>query len=168
MADWSAIFLTSVSGSSVAMAATGYAAFAVAMAAGRFAGDWVVARFGASQVLIWGGGLAAGGLALAVTFPTPLVVAFGFAAVGVGLSNVVPVLFSVAARAGSTPAAGIAPVASCGYAGFLSGPPLIGFVASLAGLKVGLGCLVPAALIVMVLGRIAVREPQSEGRRSRM
>ncbi len=112
MADWSAIFLTSVSGSSVAMAATGYAAFAVAMAAGRFAGDWIVARFGASQVLVWGGGLAAGGLALAVTFPAPLVVAIGFAAVGVGLSNVVPVLFSVAARAGSTPAAGIAPVAS--------------------------------------------------------
>ncbi len=160
MADWSAIFLTSVSGSSVAMAATGYAAFAVAMAAGRFAGDGIVARFGAARVLGWGGGLAAGGLALAVTFPAPLIVAIGFAAVGIGLSNVVPVLFSVAARAGSTPSAGIAPVASFGYAGFLSGPPIIGLVASLAGLKVGLGCLVPAALIVMVLGRVAVRRPR--------
>ena len=168
MADWSAIFLTSVSGSSVAMAATGYAAFAVAMAAGRFAGDWIVARFGAPQVLAWGGGLAAGGLALAVTFPAPFIVAIGFAAVGLGLSNVVPVLFSVAARAGSTPSAGIAPVASLGYAGFLSGPPIIGLVASWAGLKVGLGCLVPAALIVMVLGGIAVRMPQSDERRSRM
>lgn len=166
MADWSAIFLTSVSGSSVAMAATGYAAFAVAMAAGRFAGDWIVSRVGARQVLGWGGALAAAGLALAVAFPAPLVVAIGFAAVGVGLSNVVPVLFSVAARAGSTPSAGIAPVATMGYAGFLSGPPLIGFVASVAGLKVGLGCLVPAALIVMVLGRLAVRMPQSEERRS--
>ena len=161
MADWSAIFLTSVSGSSVAMAATGYAAFAVAMAAGRFAGDGIVARFGAPQVLGWGGGLAAGGLALAVTFPAPLIASIGFAAVGIGLSNVVPVLFSVAARAGSTPSAGIAPVASFGYAGFLSGPPMIGLVASLAGLKVGLGCLVPAALIVMVLGRVAVRTPHT-------
>ena len=157
MADWSAIFLTSVSGSSVAIAATGYAAFAVAMAAGRFAGDGVVARFGAPQVLVWGGALAAGGLALAVVVPAPFVVGIGFAAVGIGLSNVVPVLFSVAARAGSTPSAGIAPVATFGYAGFLSGPPIIGFVASWAGLRVGLGCLVPAALIVMVLGRIAVR-----------
>lgn len=163
MADWSAIFLTSVSGSSVAIAATGYAAFAVAMAAGRFAGDGIVARFGAPQVLVWGGALAAGGLALAVVFPAPLVVGIGFAAVGIGLSNVVPVLFSVAARAGSTPAAGIAPVATFGYAGFLSGPPIIGFVASWAGLRVGLGCLVPAALIVMVLGRIAVRSSPSDG-----
>ena len=99
MADWSAIFLTSVSGSSVAIAATGYAAFAVAMAIGRFAGDGIVARFGAPRVLVWSGSLAAGGLGLAVVFPAPLVVAIGFAAVGVGLSNVVPVLFSVAARA---------------------------------------------------------------------
>ncbi len=161
MADWSAIFLTSVSGSSVAIAATGYAAFAVAMAAGRFAGDWIVARFGASRVLVWGGALAAGGLALAIALPAPLVAAIGFAAVGIGLSNVVPVLFSVAARTGSSAAAGIAPVAALGYAGFLSGPPIIGFVASLAGLRFGLGCLVPAALIVMVLGRVVARGPRS-------
>ena len=46
--------------------------------------------------------------------------------------------------------------ATLGYAGFLLGPPFIGFVADLIGLRVALTTLFAAALIVAVTGRRVV------------
>ncbi len=70
--------------------------------------------------------------------------------VGLGLSNVVPVLFTAAGRTpGVAPGTGIAAVASCGYFGFLLGPPLIGFVAQASSLGWGLG------VVVLLLALIA-------------
>ncbi len=154
MADWSAVYLSSVAGSTVAVAATGYAAFSLAMAGGRFVGDRVVATLGPRRIVVAGGGVAMLGLGLAVVHPTPLAAGIGFAMVGIGLSNVAPVVFSAAARTGTSPSAGIATAATVGYAGFLSGPPLIGSIASVAGLRFGIGCLVLAAAVVSVLGLI--------------
>jgi len=167
MGDWSAVFLTTVAGSSVAVAATGYAAFSIAMAAVRFAGDRAVALFGARRILFGGGSLAGAGLAMAVLVPAPAVAAIGFALVGLGLGNVAPVAFSAAARSGSTPAAGIAPVATVGYAGFMLGPPVIGFLSTLAGLRIALGCLVLLAGGVALVGsRVGQSQPEPGGRRS--
>ena len=157
MADWSAVYLSTVAGSSLAMAATGYAAFSITMAAGRFVGDRCVAILGPRPVVVGGGLLAFVGLCLAVIVPNPLLAAIGFALVGIGLANVVPVVFSAAARSGSSPAAGAAMVATVGYAGFLSGPPFIGAIASLAGLQTGIGCLTVAAAVVAIAGFVTIR-----------
>ena len=153
MADWSAIYLTSVAGSTKGVAAMGYAAFSVAMATGRLVGDPVVKAAGRRPVVAGGGLIATAGLALAVGWPTPLAAVVGFALVGIGLSNAVPVVFSAAAAYGRSPAAGIATVATVGYAGFLTGPPLIGGIASAAGLRAGIAALIVATAIVAVLGR---------------
>ena len=150
--DWSAIYIDTVAGSGLALASAGYAGFSIAMAAVRFAGDGAVAAVGARAVLCGGGAVAAAGLALAVLVPLPLAAAIGFAFVGLGLGNVAPVAFSAAARGGADPAAGVAPVATVGYAGLLLGPPVIGFLSGAAGLRVALACLILATGVVVAVG----------------
>lgn len=152
MADWSAVYLATIGERSTAAAAAGYAAFSLAMAAGRLVGDRIVAALGRARVIGLGAVLSAIGLAIATVLPGPLAIV-GFAAVGLGLSNVVPAVFSAAARTGASAAAGVAMAATAGYAGFLAGPPLIGAVASLLTLQAGIALLAGAAVLVAVLAR---------------
>ncbi len=150
MADWSAVYLTNVALASPALAAGGYAAFSAAMVVGRLAGDRVVAALGPAVVAGAGGALAALGFALSAAVPGLAVVGAGL--IGLGLSNVVPVLFSAAGRLGPSPATGIAMVATAGYAGFLLGPPVIGGVASVTGLRAAFWMLAALAAAVALLG----------------
>jgi MFS family permease len=152
MADWSAVYLATVVKVSQGAAASGYAAFSIAMTIGRLTGDRIVRRFGARPVVIGGGGIAAIGLATSVLFAAFVPATAGFLLVGLGLSNIAPTVFSAAGRFGRTPAAGMAMVVSVGYIGFISGPPLIGAVASLTDLRFAIGCLVAVAVGVVVSG----------------
>lgn len=159
MADWSAVYLRDTLGASPALAAGGFAAFSLAMAAGRFTGDAVVGRFGGSRVLRASGAVAAGGLAGALLVGHPAVGIVGCALVGLGIANIIPVLFSAAARVpGMEPGRALSAVATAGYLGFLAGPPLIGGVAEAAGLAVGLG-LVSGACAVVAVGAGTLPEP---------
>lgn len=152
MADWSAVYLATVVHASEGAAASGYAAFSVTMTIGRLAGDQVVRRLG-SRVVVIGGGVVAGlGLAASVAFPALVPASLGFALVGLGLSNVAPTLFSAAGHLGRSPSAGVAMVVSLGYIGFISGPPIIGAVASVFDLRVALGCLVAVSAGLVASG----------------
>jgi MFS family permease len=157
VADWSAVYLRSALNQEASVAAIGYSAFAFSMAACRIVGDVSVRRLGSSKVVAMGGLLAVAGLALVLGLPTVLTACVGFAMVGVGLANIVPVIFSAAGRSTVTPAVGVSMAATAGYAGFLIGPPLIGFGAGLLGLRLALCVLVVATLIVCLLGGKAVR-----------
>ena len=95
------------------------------MAAGRLAGDWLRARFGAVPLVRWSACLAAAGLVVALVVPWPLVAIAGFGLVGLGLANLVPVFFGAAGRIpGQAPGAAIAALATIGYSGFVVGPAL--------------------------------------------
>jgi MFS family permease len=157
VADWSAVYLRSTLSQEASVAAIGYSAFAFSMAACRIVGDVSVRRFGSSRVVALGGLIAVTGLALVLSWPTVLTACVGFAMVGVGLANIVPVIFSAAGRSTVTPAIGVSMAATAGYAGFLVGPPLIGLGAGLLGLRLALCVLVMAALIVGLVGGKAVR-----------
>jgi hypothetical protein len=101
--------------------------------------------------------LAAFGMALALLVPHPLAGLVGFALVGLGLANVVPVLFSAAAQVpGVTPAHGIAAVSSLGYLGMMAGPPLIGVIAERSSLTVGLATVVVFAVVLAGAARRAL------------
>ena len=152
IADWSAVYLATIVRTTEAAAASGYAAFSITMTIGRLFGDQVVRFVGAKPVIILGGAIAAFGLALGVALPAFLPATVGFALVGLGLSNIAPTVFSAAGRFGRTPAAGMAMVVSLGYVGFISGPPLIGAIASLTDLRVAVGFLVAVTLGVVVSG----------------
>jgi MFS family permease len=157
MVDWSGVYLAS-RGVSASAASFGFAAFSTTMVLGRLFGDRVVARLGRLVVVGAGAALAALGLALAALVPQLPTIALGFALVGAGLSNVVPALFSQSASLASSPARGIAAIATTGYAGFLAGPPIIGAIAAVSDLRVGVAALAvaatAAALITMTLGRV--------------
>lgn len=146
MADWSALLLERSTGAAAAAAALGYAAFSVAMTAGRVAGDAVVGRAGRLRTLRISGVLAAVGLAIAATAPYGLALV-GCAIVGLGYANLVPVLFGASGRrAGS---AGVAAVSTIGYAGFVVGPPAIGGLSQLLGsLPLALGIVALFAIVI--------------------
>ena len=152
MADWSGIYLRTI-GIGIAASAGGFGAFAVAMAAGRAFGDTIVARFGARATVIGGAYVAAASLATALAIDTPLAAFVGFAGVGLGLANVIPVLFSAAGRLQGVPSGvGIASVSTIAYAGFLLGPPAIGFTSDGVGLRLALGLVVACIVAIGLLG----------------
>ena len=75
----------------------------------------------------------------------------GFFIVGIGLSAVVPIAYSLAGNAPELPAGvGLAMVTTVGYSGFLFGPPLIGFLADLSSLRHAM-ILVAALFAVMIV-----------------
>lgn len=143
MADWSAVYLSSVIGLDAGGAALGYAAFSAAMVVGRFSGDRVTASFGRARPVRAGALLAAAGLAAALASDIFLLILAGFALAGLGLSIIVPNVFGAAGRAPGVPSGvGLAAVTTAGYVGFLSGPPIIGGLAQMIGLRAALGIVV--------------------------
>lgn len=147
--DWSAVFLTSIRHVDPSRAGLAYAAFAGTMTLGRFAGDSVVHRLGGRPVVIIGGLCAAAGLGVATLIPAWEAAIFGYALLGVGCSNIVPVLYTAVGRQDVMPEHVAVPaITTLGYAGILAGPALIGFVASASSLPLAL--LTVAALLVGV------------------
>jgi MFS family permease len=147
--DWSAVFLTAERGVPPTLAGLGYAAFASTMMLGRFTGDALVRRFGRATVLGLGGLLAAAGLALTTLVPSWPVGLVGYALVGAGCANSVPVLFSAVGRQRAMPEhLAVAAISTIGYAGILAGPALIGFLTQATGFTAAF--LLLAALLVGV------------------
>ena len=158
MYDWSVLFMKQERSSDASTAALAYASFSAAMAAGRFGGDWVRARLAPTRLMRISGVLAAIGMALALAVPSPLLALLGFGLVGLGLSNVVPVLFSAASQVpGVSPAHGIAAVSGVGYLGMMAGPPLIGLVAEHSSLTAGLVVVVFFAAFMALSAKRAMR-----------
>ncbi|MGV3527017.1 MAG: MFS transporter [Candidatus Sericytochromatia bacterium] len=147
--DWSAVFLRFSRGFDQAQASWGYAAFAIAMAAGRLSGDRWVLRWGGAKMVRGGALLAGVGFGLLVLGPAPLGSLSGCLLIGLGAANLVPIVIAAAARTPDRAAEqAIAWVVTLGYSGMIAGPALVGFVAQLIGLPlalVGLGGLVALA-----------------------
>jgi MFS family permease len=158
LVDWSALLLAERTRADQATAAFGYSAFSIAMAACRFAGDRLVLRFGATRVMVIGGLGMFCGLMLAVLSTHIVLSACGFALIGLGAANVVPLLFSAAARIpGMSAGGGLATVATLGYAGLLLAPPLIGSVAAQTNIAVALGMLSVSGIVIAANARVVKR-----------
>lgn len=136
MFDWSGVYFKKVVQAPGNLTTLGYAAFMGCMAAGRFMADKVVTHIGPRKLLQHAGILISLGLALSVFFPSVPTATIGFMMVGFGVSSVVPIVFSLAARSASmNTGQAIAAVSTIGFIGFLSGPPIIGFVAAATNLQ---------------------------------
>jgi len=158
LVDWSALLLEERTGASPASAALGYSAFSIAMAACRFAGDRIILRVGAMRVMVIGGLAMFAGLALAVLSTNFVMSSCGFALVGLGAANVVPLLFGAAARIpGMHPGAGVAAVATLGYGGLLLAPPMLGWVAVHLSVMVALGALSLSGLVIALSAGVLKR-----------
>ena len=147
--DWSVLYMQEELGSPQNQAALAYASFSAAMAAARFGGDAMRARFSPAALLLGSGVLAAAAMTLVLLTDLPWLALVGFAGVGVGFANVVPILFGASARVpGVEPATGIAAVSAVAYLGFMAGPAVIGLLARAASLT--------AALYVVVVFAVAL------------
>jgi predicted MFS family arabinose efflux permease len=147
--DWSGVFIRFELGADPSRAGLGFGAMSLAMAFGRLTGDRVVRRLTPAAVLRTGAGLAASGFALTVLVPSLPVFLGGCALIGLGLANMIPILFSAAGRVPDLPeGVAIAAVATPGYAGLLAGPVLVGWAAQAISLPVAFAVLGALALAI--------------------
>ncbi len=160
MIDWSAVFLTSVRGMRAAYAGLGYATFSLAMTVGRLTGDRIVRRFGGGNVIVLGGLCATTGFAMATVVPFWETTLVAYALVGIGCSNIVPILFTSVGRQKAMPEHVAVPaITTLGYAGILIGPAAIGFVAHVANLSAAFLMLTILQFSVALCGRKVARDP---------
>ncbi len=155
--DWGALFLTTYDGFTPDRGGLGYAVFAVAMTVGRLTGDRAIRRWGRTRVMTLGGLCAAAGFSTATLAPTAEIALAGFLLIGMGASNIAPILFTGAGRQRDmAPAAAISAVSTLGYVGILAGPALIGFVAHISSLHVAFGGLGCAMLLIAGSSRLGL------------
>src|SRR5690625_1712279 len=160
ISDWSALYLEGSLSTGGGVAALGYAAFSATMLLGRFRGDRLVRKHGATALIRAGGIVSSAGLLLGLAFRVPLLALAGFAAVGAGLSIVMPLVYgSAASRPGIPQGAGVAAVATIGYSGFMLGPPVLGGIAEIASLRVALGLVIILTILITVLARSSMFLP---------
>ena len=157
-AYWSAVHLRTEQHASAAVAAAGFTAFALAVALGRLVGDRLVARLGRVRFVEAASLVAAAGGGLVIAAPSALIEVAAWAIVGAGLAAIPPTLFGAAPAVGTatSPPVAIAAVATCGYLGSFTGPPLIGAFAQITNLTAALGLLVAAAVATSLLARRAL------------
>jgi MFS family permease len=152
--DWAAIMMRDKFMIELGFAALAFGFYQGGMAITRLTGDWGRKKFGAVKLVSFSAILAAGGTAIALISPTPCLTFAALAFAGLGVGNLAPVLFAGGARLEpNAPGRGIAAVTTLGYAGFLAGPPLIGFAAQVSTLPLALGLTVIAALIIAYFAR---------------
>jgi len=153
MLDWSAVFLHEVKGIDLASAGWAFVVFNLAMTAMRLAGDAVVARLGRVATVLGGGLVGAGGLTLAMLAPDLGTGLAGYALLGIGCANIVPVMFTLAGAQTRMPEhLAIPAVTTMGYGGVLAGPALIGFIAQASSLGVALLLVALALALASGLG----------------
>jgi MFS family permease len=153
--DWSAVFLTSTRSVEPAYAGIAYAAFALTMTVGRLTGDAVVQRIGGGTVVVFGGLCAAAGLTLATLVPVWGAAILGFALVGAGCSNIVPVLYTAVGRQKAMPEHVAVPaITTLGYAGILAGPAMIGLIAHMTSLPIAFLGVAILLVLVAASGRV--------------
>ena len=127
-------------------------AFMLTMAGGRFAADWLVTRFGITNILRTAGITITIGMLIAVLFPYILTATLGFLLVGIGTSSVVPLCYGIAGKSKTMhPGVAVASVASIGFMGFLIGPPIIGFVAQASSLRWSFALIAMFGLITTLM-----------------
>lgn len=162
--DWAAVYLGQELGVGPFGAGLGFAAFAATMALMRFTGDRLRNRFGAVRTLRVSALIGAAGLGLAAVAPGAPVALAGFAIAGLGVANLVPVLFSAAGNHPGLPEGqAISTVTMVGYAGILVAPASIGQIAEWAGFRSTYGAL---GLLLVLVAALAHRAAAADGIRA--
>ncbi len=156
MFDWSGVYFKQVVKAEGSLVSLGYASFMIMMATGRFTGDRLALKFGRKKMVQLSGVLIFIGMMIAVLFPTIVPATIGFLIIGFGVSSIIPLMFSTAGKIKEVASGiAIATVSGIGFFGFLIGPPLIGYIAQLAGLQYSFAVIAVLGLgITLLINRI--------------
>lgn len=149
--DWSALYMHEIVGGSESLSAVAFGTFGGAMTIGRLFGDRFTDQLGQRIMLLYASKLAFVGLAIALLFPNAYMTFLGFFITGIGLSNIVPIAYSIAGNTPNVkPAVGIAMATTIGYSGFFIAPPVIGFLADTYDLRSAL-CFTLVLFLAMIV-----------------
>jgi MFS family permease len=167
VADWAGVHLRMNYHVREYMTVFGYNAFALFMTIGRFAGDPLARGFGRKTVIVGSAVVSGIAIGIAALAPTHWISIGAFGLAGFGIANLVPLLFSLAAKhAGGRIEQATSSVFATGYLGFLIGPPLVGFISSRTTLPIALTLLAcglfVVALTVLRLNGAREEEPGAE------
>ncbi|CAI3161124.1 Inner membrane protein YbjJ [Acinetobacter calcoaceticus] len=155
--DWGGIYLTSKYQLNPAFAGLAYTFFALSMTTGRFAGHILLKQLGEKSIVTYSAIVAAIGMAVIVTAPVWQVVILGYALLGLGCSNIVPVMFSRVGRQNVMPkAAALSLVSTIAYTGSLTGPALIGLIGEWTSLGAVLSGVAILLSIIALLNRFTI------------
>lgn len=136
MFDWSGVYFKEIIKVPGALAVLGYTSFMIMMASGRFLGDGLINKFGRIRVMQISGIMISSGLFTAVFFPFLIPSTIAFIFVGLGVSTIVPTLYSIAGKHPTIPTGeALTAVSGVSFLGFLMGPPVIGYIAELSSLR---------------------------------
>ena len=156
--DWGAILARDTFDATPFVSTLPFICFSAAMVIGRLFGDRLATKYGPMKLIVGGGLIAGVGLGGGLLVGGMAGVIFGWLTMGIGLSTVIPMLFTQAGEIAKTrfegqfaPSEGVAMVSGIAYFGFLVGPPTLGFLGDAIGLRWAM--LVPAVLaLIMALG----------------
>ncbi|WP_082632427.1 MFS transporter [Algoriphagus resistens] len=155
MFDWSGIYFIETVKVDTKLTGVGYSTFMIAMAAMRFLADGISGRYGLQKILQFSGVLTTVGLLLAVLFPSLLPAILGFFFIGLGVSSVVPMVYSAAGKSNTlSPGTALTAVSSLGFMGLLIGPPLIGLLAEATSLRISFLAITTMSIAVVVLSSL--------------
>jgi hypothetical protein len=158
--DWGALLITGAGLLPVTQGGVGYILFSITMTLGRLSGDFIVAKIGDRAVLFWGSLVAIAGVILMITSSVAAPALLGFLLVGLGASNIVPVLFSRAGTQTTMPVSmAVAAITTLGYTSMLVGPAAVGLVAKAAGLPTAFGMIAALLCFVTFTARVVTKSP---------
>jgi MFS family permease len=158
--DWSGVYMRTSVLSSQQEAALTLGAFSAAMALSRLVGDRMTEWLGGSRLVTLGAILGSVGLGMALTLHMAVPAIVGFTMLGLGLGAIVPIALRAGGSQPGIPSGiGIAAVSTMGYAGMLSGPPIIGTVAGAVGIRTALGLIVLLLVVLAIMARKVVSGP---------
>ena len=136
MFDWSGIYFKDVVNAPPSLVILGYTSFMIMMATGRFIADSIISRIGRKKLLQICGIMVSTGLFTSVLFPYLIPCILAFMLIGLGVSSIVPTVYSAAGRHNKVPPGiALATVSSVSFIGFLMGPPLIGYISEISSLR---------------------------------
>lgn len=152
--DWGALFMTTTKGIAPDTAGLAFAIFSVAISTGRLCGDRLVEWLGIRKVMTGSSIIAACGFICVLAAPSALAAFAGFIVVGLGVSNLIPILFSIASHQKIMPVnLAISSVTTLGYLGLLVGPPVMGFIAHASSLYTVFGIVAGLMIFVGIASR---------------
>lgn len=155
MFDWSGIYFKKVVLAKPSMVSAGYTAFMSTMALSRFVADYFTSRYGFKRIVQASGLIIMVGLLIAVLMPNLYAATAGFLLVGIGVSSIVPLVYSAAGKSKIlSPGIALASVSTISFFGFLIGPPLIGLLAGISGLRLSFAVIALMGLSVSILATI--------------
>ncbi|WP_216935598.1 MULTISPECIES: MFS transporter [unclassified Acinetobacter] len=153
--DWSGIYLTTEFSLSAAKTGLAYSFFAALMVLGRFSGHLIIQQLGEKNTILLSALLAATGLLTVVFAPVWQVVLVGYAILGLGSANIVPLMFSRAGRQKTLAShVALSYVSVFAYTGSLIGPALVGFGSEIIGLSLVFSVIAIALLSIVILNHL--------------